>query len=172
MPWTSEQQREYQLNYQKDRKKRLRDAGLCYRCRNVLDRKGRYCSFCLERMRKYQKNLYKRRRNAGMCRRCGRFKIAAPSKIHCVSCRMRVNRLSLLRQYGWIESDYQAMLVFQKGLCALCGDKMSSSLVIDHNHSTGKVRGLVHSRCNFLIGLVESPPNYREMVDKYLKERA
>ena len=37
------------------------------------------------------------------------------------------------------------------GTCAYCGDP-GSDLVIDHDHETGQVRGLVHRACNAKIG--------------------
>jgi hypothetical protein len=45
------------------------------------------------------------------------------------------------------------MVEKQSGRCMICRRKVR--LVVDHNHSTGKVRGLLCDRCNLLVGFVE-----------------
>jgi hypothetical protein len=37
------------------------------------------------------------------------------------------------------------------GICAYC-DKHGDDLVVDHDHETGQIRGLVHRACNARIG--------------------
>lgn len=55
------------------------------------------------------------------------------------------------------------MLLEQKGLCAACGKppeppvegshgNAGNPLVIDHDHATNVIRGLIHTRCNKLLG--------------------
>lgn len=48
--------------------------------------------------------------------------------------------------------QYNAMLIEQKGVCAICGKSEEVSpkgvLSIDHDHTTGKVRGLLCDTCN------------------------
>ena len=43
-------------------------------------------------------------------------------------------------------------------------------LFIDHNHNTGKVRGLLCSQCNFGIGAFEEKEEIFQSAIKYLKE--
>lgn len=48
----------------------------------------------------------------------------------------------------------------QRGACALCGrvlDEARSTrrVVVDHDHATGAVRGLVHQQCNTALGVVD-----------------
>ena len=58
---------------------------------------------------------------------------------------------------------YEEMLKGQGGVCAICGKdnnhKTQRYLHVDHNHKTGKVRGLLCIRCNTIIG------NSKENVD-------
>jgi hypothetical protein len=71
--------------------------------------------------------------------------------LYCNSCRaMR----RLVHTYGITWDDYLALLVKQKGTCAICGDPPSSSrrLVVDHDHKTGSVRALLCHRCNAGLG--------------------
>ena len=60
-------------------------------------------------------------------------------------------------KYGLSKERYQALLVSQKGVCAICGgiNKNGRRLSVDHNHTTGDVRGLLCSHCNFLLGLAK-----------------
>jgi len=56
--------------------------------------------------------------------------------------------------YGLPEKDYQKMFDMQRGLCAICEGPRSGqgTLHVDHDHMTGKVRGLLCSNCNSGIG--------------------
>lgn len=50
------------------------------------------------------------------------------------------------------EADYQALLVKQGGACALCGRSYPKRrLSIDHDHETGRIRGLLCVTCNSAI---------------------
>ncbi len=70
------------------------------------------------------------------------------------------NRKYRLALYGLTQDDFNKMLENQKGVCAICVlpetaiDKYGNLLVlsVDHCHKTGKVRGLLCSRCNHLLG--------------------
>lgn len=69
---------------------------------------------------------------------------------------------SLNRNYGISSDDYDTMLALQGGVCAICKTPPSSAkakpsrsgnrLVVDHNHKTGRIRGLIHRRCNLGLG--------------------
>lgn len=70
---------------------------------------------------------------------------------------------------------YQKLLVEQLGLCAICGVASGSersnnngykSLAVDHDHSTGAVRGLLCSSCNKAVGfLMDNPKLLRRAAD-------
>ena len=51
----------------------------------------------------------------------------------------------------------------QGGRCLLCGDSIESSeAVLDHDHKSGHVRGVLHSGCNAMLGHIENNrPRYR-----------
>lgn len=61
-----------------------------------------------------------------------------------------------MRTYGLALADYDAMLVAQNNLCAICRvDKPGGNSThwhVDHNHVTGQVRGLLCGRCNLGLG--------------------
>jgi hypothetical protein len=61
-------------------------------------------------------------------------------------------------------ADYrQRLLTQQQGRCALCGDTIrAGEAVLDHDHSTGYVRGVLHRGCNALEGqIVNAMPRNR-----------
>ena len=50
---------------------------------------------------------------------------------------------------GITDADYQLLLAAQGGHCALCPNTPKTRrLHVDHDHRTGKVRGLLCHRCN------------------------
>jgi len=57
-----------------------------------------------------------------------------------------------LRRYGLNEEQYNAMILSQNNLCAICNNPSHKTLHIDHDHVTGRVRGLLCSGCNTGIG--------------------
>lgn len=88
----------------------------------------------------------------------------------------RIERPSKLRRlYGITVADYDRMLAEQGGACALCrstnplagnrtyirnGKETTRTVFdVDHDHRTGKVRGLLCTRCNRLVGLANDDKN-------------
>lgn len=64
--------------------------------------------------------------------------------------------------------QYDKMLEKQNGVCAICGKPpIHRKLAIDHNHKTGKIRGLLCIRCNPMLGWHEK---YYEKILKYFKD--
>ncbi|MGH9223421.1 MAG: endonuclease VII domain-containing protein [Acidimicrobiales bacterium] len=61
---------------------------------------------------------------------------------------------SLQRQYGLTVDGYEAMLEQQDGGCGICGRAPSESysLHVDHDHRTGRIRGLLCFVCNSSMG--------------------
>ena len=66
-------------------------------------------------------------------------------------------RRSVLRsKYGLTPETYDALLETQAGACAICGCKAGKrALHVDHDHRTGKVRGLLCNNCNRCLGLLK-----------------
>ncbi len=57
----------------------------------------------------------------------------------------------LVNMYGITLAEYNQMVEDQKSECLICHKKFEK-LVVDHDHSTGKVRGLLCLRCNLALG--------------------
>lgn len=79
-----------------------------------------------------------------------------------------------IKKFGITLDEYYAMSEKQNGKCAICGaevgDAMGNRLYIDHNHKTGKVRGLLCSDCNFGIGKFKDNVALMKNAIKYLEE--
>ena len=71
--------------------------------------------------------------------------------------------------YGLTESQYYDIMSKQDSVCAICKCQMEQACV-DHCHTTGKVRGILCSQCNFALGQVkDNPLILRSMID-YLND--
>jgi hypothetical protein len=60
-------------------------------------------------------------------------------------------RWNLSRRYKMTRQAVAAMLDAQGGRCGICAGQLHKPH-IDHDHRTGKVRGLLCHRCNIVIG--------------------
>ena len=74
--------------------------------------------------------------------------------------------------YKISEIDYENLILKQNNLCAICGytqiEKNRFFPCIDHDHSTGKVRGILCSACNKGLGYFKDNISYLENAIKYL----
>jgi hypothetical protein len=65
---------------------------------------------------------------------------------------------TLQRKYGITHAEYEALLKAQNGTCALCPRTETSTkygvLVVDHDHTSGRVRGLLCDPCNHALGIL------------------
>lgn len=78
--------------------------------------------------------------------------MAAYHKAHKKEARAR----ALFYNYGITVEQYDDLLAAQDGKCAIChrteGDAKRERLFVDHDHRTGKVRGLLCGKCNISLG--------------------
>lgn len=73
---------------------------------------------------------------------------------------------SVFYRYGISEEKYRDMLAEQNGVCAVCKrPPTETKLCIDHNHKTGKVRGLLHRWCNVIVGYLEAHNRLKDFQD-------
>lgn len=132
-----------------------------------------------------------------ICRNCGKEQsLGCFSKdkhtkdgrcFHCKSCvslnhkmRPRPNfsalnkRRHLKSKYNMTLEKYNQMFEDQRGVCAVCGvpaGDLKRNLAVDHNHRTGKIRGLLCFACNSLIGRIEKNPLLIPTMMKYIRTR-
>lgn len=127
-------------------------------------------------------------RRARTCRTCGIEFEGAYNSTACKECRAATKRRAtdafrdrnpnywrewsavnqnrhtrIKQQYGLTEAQWYAMRDAQGGGCAICGraegwKANAGMLVVDHCHSTGRVRGLLCPSCNRGLGQFEDEP--------------
>lgn len=73
----------------------------------------------------------------------------------------------LKTRYGINLAEYMRLVDVQDGRCAACG-AVTTDLVVDHNHDTDKVRGLLCSLCNSVIGFAKDSPKILQLCIDYL----
>jgi hypothetical protein len=109
-------------------------------------------------------------------RRCSRCTIVKPLKEFtknkglpldhsycCKPCSLEYRKWGRIkRRFGLNKEQYQTLVERQNDVCALCGQKERikrsqhhfgpNYLAVDHDHKTGKVRGLLCNQCNIGLG--------------------
>ena len=114
------------------------------------------------------------------CRDCGAtFTPNAPSQFFCSpKCAHRgVSTAYLRRCYGITLRDYEELLKIQNHRCAICDgegfamdvNRHKVKLVVDHDHATGRVRGLLCHNCNRALGLLQDSAQNLEAAITYLE---
>ena len=80
----------------------------------------------------------------------------------------------LRKKYGITEAEYNKMANAQHGVCGLCGrPPKTRSLSVDHDHGTGRVRGLLCYNCNRrLIGRFRRPDLFRKAAEYLERKKA
>ena len=88
----------------------------------------------------------------------------------------RAGRTKQERMHKLEAGAYKEMLLKQGGKCAICGSRdaktkhIGDKFFIDHNHNTGKVRGLLCRPCNSGLGMFKDNEAVIEQAVKYLRD--
>jgi hypothetical protein len=105
----------------------------------------------------------------GSCQVCGsEINVAVRFCEICLSEKSRACQKAyhLKNTYDLTLKQWEEMMESQKGVCAICGTPpRRRDLDVEHDHVTGRIRGLVCLRCNLAIWWFEK---YQEKVLKYL----
>jgi len=75
----------------------------------------------------------------------------------------------LFRKYGLTVKEFSAMILEQKNKCKICKCEMEDPQV-DHNHSTGELRGLLCRPCNLSLGLLKEDPKVLYNMISYIND--
>jgi hypothetical protein len=80
---------------------------------------------------------------------------------------------NLMTNYGMTIADFDRLLEEQGGHCACCPATVSDAsgrvLHVDHDHASGRVRGLLCSACNRALGNVRDDPARLRLLASYLE---
>ncbi len=131
-------------------------------------------------------------RQSKTCTGCGELKPFNEFWVHsksrdgrqnaCIKCRKgapayspeKLRRYRLQRVYGITTEQYDELLVRQDGVCAICkagvSDALGRRLSVDHDHETGRVRGLLCTLCNRGIGYFKDDANLIRLAAEYLEK--
>ena len=107
----------------------------------------------------------------GRCSKCRRCKLNKVKEYQ------RKNPLVTLahrlRRFGLTVPHYDELNLQQEGKCAICAQPFSSSrarrLSVDHDHKTGKVRGLLCFNCNTGLGKLQDSADILRRAAAYLE---
>jgi hypothetical protein len=84
----------------------------------------------------------------------------------------------LKSDHGITIEEFEQMVINQEGRCAICHQfppKINSRnidrLFVDHDHNTGRIRGLLCSRCNTGLGLFKDSSELLIVAADYLTEK-
>lgn len=130
----------------------------------------RYCRTCsLPQKREYGKIYYEEHKEA-VAKSVSEWKKKNPDKVKAT------NRKSKLKStYGLTLEQYYEIVKKQGNLCAACGRPLPALEdngrlpPVDHDHISGKVRGVLHRRCNLGIGQFEDSPELLRLAAEYLE---
>lgn len=108
------------------------------------------------------------------CKNCANTKKykSTRSCVHCMSLREIAPETRkgywLKAKYGLSLAEYDTILANQNHECAICGSK--EKLHVDHNHETGKIRGMLCHSCNVSLGHFRDDVNVLRRAIEYLND--
>lgn len=160
----------------------------------------RLCDDCIKRHnRERNKANYQPVRHSLTCQKCGDpFESARLEAQYCPPCRQEVasqqrrewldrdgnrerrnqnskdnrySRAHSLKQYGLTLDEWDRMVEAVDGKCEICGHA-DEALCVDHDHETGRIRGVLCRSCNRAIGqLGDSAEHLRRALEYLLRAR-
>ena len=85
-------------------------------------------------------------------------------------CPEKQRAIQLRLRYGLTIGQYEERLEAQKGKCAICeGPRGTRRFHVDHDHRTGKIRGLLCGMCNHALGQAKEDPAILERMAQYVR---
>lgn len=80
--------------------------------------------------------------------------------------------MTTMRRYGSTPEHFDALMAAQGGCCAICcwspAEGSRRGLVVDHDHVTGAIRGLLCGPCNTGLGMLRDDPELMHAAVEYL----
>lgn len=105
------------------------------------------------------------------CKLCSKAKNKGYSNKELSAKKRKIRRL--INQYNVTEEDYNKLFESQSGKCKICGihqSQLDVALAVDHNHETGKVRGLLCRKCNTGIAMFGDEAKILYLAGDYLND--
>ncbi len=119
----------------------------------------------------FARNRTKKNGLADWCKTCQRIMVDRYRD----QARRNTRHLALRKNYGISLEDYEGMLASQGGRCAICGrsdpgDQRRRNFAVDHDHTSGRVRGLLCGLCNTGLGQLQDSEEILEAAISYLRK--
>lgn len=123
----------------------IKKDGLNYRCKECVSKanKNRRGKIDYKNKQKHYRKHYNKERRVQISEYWRKRRIENPDIFR---------ERKLKENYGINLKQYDEMLLRQNSKCAICGGNCCRKFSVDHNHSTGKIRGLLCIRCNTGLG--------------------
>lgn len=117
----------------------------------------------------------KRHNQCYLCKRLHRDERRAKTSAGPSDWQLQQRDKYLQRTYGITLDQYRVMLAEQNGVCAICRQPETRkqegyiiALAVDHDHETGKIRGLLCARCNTGLRFFRSDSNLFHRALEYI----
>jgi len=162
--------------YQAERRQARKNAGLCARCLSPAKTDSSLCDPCGKKKAEYSKKRRLRLAAEGKCRVCG---AASGGACVCTVCAVKRRASRMMIKYGITLAEFDVMLAAQRGCCAICegtdvgrgsSGRGKGVFHVDHDHATGKVRGLLCTNCNKGLGFFLDDSRNLSRAIEYLRQ--
>jgi recombination endonuclease VII len=174
------------------RRRRARERGMsfeeyiAFQERRHRNQENPHCRTCGARLGSDNWIPVRKSRHDYLCQSCSksygslyydshRRKIVARRKRYYAAHKRENKDAKLRRLFGIDLEGYEALMMKQCGKCAGCqkpfGELDDGALrpVVDHDHQSLKVRGIIHANCNCIIGFAREDPAILEGLTSYLR---
>lgn len=117
----------------------------------------------------HDKNVRQSKRYEGIkkCEICGNQYIThCHSSKWCKNCIPNKHAATTYKRYGLLPKEEKELKEQNNGICPICNKRKASA--IDHNHTTGQVRGYICNKCNIGLHYIEDK-QLKANMEAYLK---
>lgn len=136
-----------------------------------------FCNTCRQSKPRDEMRADSRGGRPTRCKSCGNASVRAWHAAN-PGQHTKFKRKYILRtKYGMTIEAHTAMLQLQFYKCAACGDKLTpegkmKDPVVDHDHATGAVRGILCRQCNLTLGRAKDDVGRLEKLIAYLRRHS
>jgi hypothetical protein len=153
----------FAVRYRQHRERKAAKEGRSITTRRVAPQGKKWCPACeaFKSLDEFGRNKSSRDGLTAYCKPChNRIGREAKQRLY-----GSTREYHLRRRYGITSADVDAMIEAQGGTCAVCPGKPEH---VDHDHETGKVRGVLCFNCNQALGNVRDDPDVLHGLIAYL----
>lgn len=118
-------------------------------------------------LEEYYTNARNKNGYSAYCKPCTKIITKEWRKNNLSQARIHTRTSRLLCNFGVTAQHYEQILEQQNHKCAICetpSNNLDYNLCVDHDHQTGKVRGLLCHTCNHFLGRVHDDVNLLENI--------